>query len=344
MGIPQWDLDLLVKVCRGVWSVDPNLQAGGFPPTIQWRVGQPLGIAPSMSMFSTCHNLLLRGIAHAVGADLDCFRVLGDDVVISDSRVHEMYLSVLNEADIPISGNKSFNSTNYAEFAGFSITRQAMVRPGQWREASKSNHLSLCEEFGTPLQYEVPAHWLTIERFHLWLTKPEFNPRHDSVRFLKAASLMRAHFSLPSGIFFPTWEYRVFKTAFPESSVEKRDGWEYLAPLVSKVLDALESMPKDVFNTSLPPTIGREFACIIDTRHYLLNMLRSFYPEAFIRFLGEILQGCYPRVYGDPVLREALEVARDTLSSVYAGRSSSFWSTANFGIHYTYGRWLQVPA
>lgn len=62
LGLEPVYINALKWACTGLWSVGDELEGTGFPETMSWAVGQPLGIAPSMSMFSTFHNLLLRGL------------------------------------------------------------------------------------------------------------------------------------------------------------------------------------------------------------------------------------------------------------------------------------------
>jgi hypothetical protein len=121
-----------------------------------------------MSMFSLTHALLLAGICVICEASLDSFRVLGDDVVISDDRVHKMYIDTMKGIGVPISYHKSHSSARFAEFAGYSITPTSLVRPGQWRAVHNSNALALAVELGTPLKGEVSELLEQIQCFHLF--------------------------------------------------------------------------------------------------------------------------------------------------------------------------------
>jgi hypothetical protein len=159
----------LEYVCKGLWRCGTDVATAFARQSLTWEVGQPLGIAPSMSMFSLAHNLLLTGLCVRLRIDPeDSFRVLGDDVVISSRELAEHYQAVLAAADIPVSKAKTHVSGRYAEFAGYSITPDLMVRPGQWRPPTPSNMLSLAKELKTPLYGEVTALGERIQKAYLF--------------------------------------------------------------------------------------------------------------------------------------------------------------------------------
>lgn len=190
LGLHGEFLDALSWACEGPWQVSEELVEFGFPSTLSWAVGQPLGIKPSMSMFSLTHNLLLTGICNRLGVNpSDTFRILGDDVVIVGDDVHSMYRSFMKVMGVPISEHKSHSSSKFAEFAGYSITRDFMVRPGKFAKASLSSHLSISDEHSSLLLGEVSLDMLLAEK--LWLFRSEkYNPPNieEYSRLLKANS------------------------------------------------------------------------------------------------------------------------------------------------------------
>jgi hypothetical protein len=148
LGCPREHINLFKRVSRGTWKVQPKM-VPYFGTELQWTVGQPLGINPSMSSFALSHNLILTGLCVELGIDpLDSFRVLGDDVVCSNKELAELYRWVIGLCGISISEHKSYNSTTYAEFAGYSILPDLMVRPGRWRAASVLNIQGLVKDLG----------------------------------------------------------------------------------------------------------------------------------------------------------------------------------------------------
>lgn len=190
LGLGEEFIDALRSVSKGRWKVDESLREF-FPDVISWEVGQPLGIKPSMSLFSLAHNLLLRGMCVELGVSTSSFRVLGDDVVLRGDKLHNLYREVMAEAGVPISHSKCHSSNQFAEFAGASITRSTIMRPGRWKAAGQTNHLSIAEDLGRPLNREVSSKQLEAEKLLLF-GKGLFNPAPKNWhRYLKANSLLQ---------------------------------------------------------------------------------------------------------------------------------------------------------
>lgn len=97
-------------------------------PITQWSQGQPLGTYPSFAAFSLAHGLLVRSIEIRLGVK-DTFRVLGDDIIISNGLVYYEYRRILECLDIPISEQKSLIGLPIGEFAGHLFTRDTAFCP-----------------------------------------------------------------------------------------------------------------------------------------------------------------------------------------------------------------------
>jgi len=138
LGADSEILQLFDAAVKGEWKLP---KAFKIPrETITWGRGQPLGLLPSFSCYALFHNILLYGICEKLGIqDDDCFRILGDDIIIRDDLVHKEYLKCLKLMEIGISPEKSFSSTGYAEFAGYYITPSDVVRAGKFRPLSPDN-------------------------------------------------------------------------------------------------------------------------------------------------------------------------------------------------------------
>jgi hypothetical protein len=125
VGLPQWSLDLLGK-------------AGFHHPTkggkeiLHYGTGQPMGLYPSFALFALTHNVILHTLSRRVGVT-DSFRVLGDDVIISDSKLFTEYREFLREYSIPVSWSKSFSSSNLGEFGGIISWKGYNITPIKWR-------------------------------------------------------------------------------------------------------------------------------------------------------------------------------------------------------------------
>lgn len=202
LGLPENYISALEFMCRGKYRVNRDKLGPNFPETVSWVVGQPLGIKPSMAMFSLAHNLLLVGLCSELKLSLsDSFRVLGDDVALINDDLHTAYRDVMKGVDVPISENKCHSSQKFGEFAGYSITSTTMVRPGQWKEAVLANHLDLSLELGLPLKGEVQQSWLNAEKLHLF-REGKFVPTNEQYReyLFRNSSLMKDELREPDNL------------------------------------------------------------------------------------------------------------------------------------------------
>lgn len=136
----QMMLNLLDHCVEGLWLAPKEFNRG--TSTIRWERGQPLGLLPSFALYAFTHNILLLGICEKFQRPKDCFRILGDDIVISDDKVHLEYRKALALMRVGISEEKSFSSKAYAEFAGYYITPDELLRTGKFRPLSPDNLLS----------------------------------------------------------------------------------------------------------------------------------------------------------------------------------------------------------
>jgi len=155
LGAPDVLVKLYKAMSRGQWKVQPHLQSH-FGESLVWAVGQPLGLSPSMSSFALSHNLVLCGMCLHLGIDpTDSFRIFGDDVVCCDKQLAALYRQVVTQAGIAISEHKSYDSQSYAEFAGYSILPDTLVRPGRWRAPSVLNIQGLVKDLGASVIQEL---------------------------------------------------------------------------------------------------------------------------------------------------------------------------------------------
>jgi hypothetical protein len=201
----------LEYVCRGLWRCSADTSVAFATPSLQWEVGQPLGIAPSMSMFSLSHNMLLWGLCDKLRLNpLDSFRVLGDDVVISNDELSDEYIKILLAADIPVSTTKSHHSSKFAEFAGYSITAEHLVRPGQWRPATPVNLLALAEDLKTPLYGEVTKLYEDVQKAYLF-GKGLYDPMpEDWPMFIKISTVLQVSgLEQMTVLKAPLWYYHI---------------------------------------------------------------------------------------------------------------------------------------
>lgn len=245
LGVPQIWIDCLTAICRGRWRVGKQLvDSGFFPDFLKWEVGQPLGIRPSMSLFSTAHNLLLRGLCAMKGLNPeDAFRILGDDVVMV-KELYELYLAVVTSAGIPISWDKTFVSDTYAEFAGYSIHPDALVRPGQWRRATTQNFIELAKWAEVPLEGEVGPELLEIQKLVLFQQGLYVPPPDQYRKFLRASTqLLMRGIEQPDWIRNPIPWLSGFKKVCEDQLGDHVTFFPYVKPMLDSVWLPLRDLP-----------------------------------------------------------------------------------------------------
>lgn len=257
LGLGDVYINALKWACTGEWVVGDELQPM-FPETLSWQVGQPLGIVPSMSMFSLCHNLLLHGLAslHSVPST---FKVLGDDVVIVGDVLYNEYIALMAKVGVPISWHKCHNSQNIAEFAGYTISKTEMIRPGRWQPVDVNNHLQVAADLHILLNGEVPDNWLLYQKFHLWLRNEYVATSDEYLNFLRVNS--------EEGL--PEWPGFIsalpFHVGVIRTCVQNGLDWVILPPedsLLLRIFDGLEFPglveTKHLCWAVMPNTLGRQ--------------------------------------------------------------------------------------
>jgi len=117
-GLGYTRVSEFTRVCRSPWQTH-------FGEVLSYTKGQPMGLYGSFSLFGLTHNLLVKHL----GADKDEYRIVGDDLIISNETVAKKYLQVMRMIGVPISHHKCIMDTLYAEFAGFLVTPNSVIKP-----------------------------------------------------------------------------------------------------------------------------------------------------------------------------------------------------------------------
>jgi hypothetical protein len=148
---------MVLKSVKGIVKEDINLfedlsTANWLTPSkelVKWTKGQPLGLFPSFASFALTHGLLLRSLEIELGMhEGDNFRVLGDDVVISESILHDRYREVLSMLEVGVSESKTLISDRITEFGGRVISPSQIISIGKWREISDRSFIDLIKNIG----------------------------------------------------------------------------------------------------------------------------------------------------------------------------------------------------
>lgn len=178
-------LSLQLKVLKGIDGVleeDINLfetlsKAPWLSPSrglVKWTKGQPLGLFPSFASFALTHGLLVASLEKELGLhEGDNFRVLGDDIVISDLRLNRRYREVLSMLEVGVSESKTLTSNQVTEFGGRVIFPDQIISAGKWREISDRSFIDLLRNVGPgyikylrPRQRKVAEKIITLP--HPW--------------------------------------------------------------------------------------------------------------------------------------------------------------------------------
>nr|UJQ92439.1 MAG: putative RNA-dependent RNA polymerase [Mitoviridae sp.] len=87
--------------------------------SVKYQAGQPMGAYSSWPAMALTHHALVRISARRAGKTVffERYVILGDDLVIADSRVAEEYKKLCGELDMPISEAKTHVSEDTYEFA-----------------------------------------------------------------------------------------------------------------------------------------------------------------------------------------------------------------------------------
>jgi len=171
-------IDLLHDLSRGRWYSPKLSPFNKDDDYLMWKTGQPLGLYPSFGLFALTHGLLIRTIEEEFGVS-GSFRVLGDDVIISDSRVALRYKEIINQVGCSISESKSLISKDFGEFAGKIVGSQGVIPVEKWKDFSVNNPFGPIDCLGIPGLQFVPKVYRKRMRFLSSLPHPfgrELNP------------------------------------------------------------------------------------------------------------------------------------------------------------------------
>jgi hypothetical protein len=182
--------------------------------SVRYACGQPMGALSSWAMLAFTHHFLVQFAAFRAGyvGWFQYYLVLGDDLVILDSRVAKQYLRVMRELDVGVNPSKSLVSNRgIAEFAKRVVSCDAMFSGVSLKEFTK-----ISSNFGMILE--------TITKFSVSL--PSF------LRFMGLGSFSAGHHS-PSifirthkAMLYRLYEIKVFGVAL----------FEYFTPWVRYLL------------------------------------------------------------------------------------------------------------
>lgn len=97
---------------------------------IKYSVGQPMGAYSSWAVFALCHHIIIRSLFRSIKVSYrNRYRILGDDLVIANVEVANLYKLVMSDLGVEISQKKSYQSADSFEFAKRFFTKTQEVTP-----------------------------------------------------------------------------------------------------------------------------------------------------------------------------------------------------------------------
>jgi len=108
-SIERWSYGHFIASSRGVWANGLNYSS--------WKRGQPLGSWPSFEVLTITHHLILEALSVYSGRIDSPYGICGDDNVIFDRNVYNLYGRCMKQAGNPLSYGKSFDN-RLVEFTG----------------------------------------------------------------------------------------------------------------------------------------------------------------------------------------------------------------------------------
>lgn len=108
------------------------------------HIGEPtcaaMGLPGTFPLFSFTLHVVIRTLMRLnLVCDTDCYRLLGDDIVISSRRVADALTRLFEIWKIPVSKHKCFSSTRLAEFAGTIYYKGHDITPVKWSVMSEAS-------------------------------------------------------------------------------------------------------------------------------------------------------------------------------------------------------------
>lgn len=111
-------LNNLVPKLGDIWASLLDIEWEFKNSYIRYSVGQPMGALSSWAMLALTHHVIVKAAALRVGiSSFSDYALLGDDIVIRNSKVADSYLEIMKSLGVSINLNKSVISDNFAEFA-----------------------------------------------------------------------------------------------------------------------------------------------------------------------------------------------------------------------------------
>lgn len=144
----RFPIDLIADVLRGAltptyveawrnvmvgfpFTIPSRLRKEGDPSEVSYSVGNPMGFYSSWGSFALAHHFVVYWCCQDLGIPWGTARyvLLGDDILIGDPRLGELYQKRILSLGIEVSPQKTYVSTEVCEFAKRYLYRGEEVTP-----------------------------------------------------------------------------------------------------------------------------------------------------------------------------------------------------------------------
>jgi hypothetical protein len=134
---------------------------------IQWLQGQPLGLIFSFNLFSITLGLIYAGVSYHLresdftyDPDKNCQYVfVGDDLAHFEKIQADLVKDLLSSVGIPVSADKTVESTEAVEFTSRLITRQKIIASPKWKSFDDDNFFDFAKAYGERVHWIYPWKW-----------------------------------------------------------------------------------------------------------------------------------------------------------------------------------------
>jgi hypothetical protein len=284
---------------------------------VMWKVGQPLGLLSSWAAFSLTHHALIQFCAHSVGLnDFKSYAVLGDDVVIWNTKVATYYKELLGEIGVTINQSKSLigdSTHNRVEFAKRILLDGVEVTGLKWDLLHMSaRHLTMFPDLiriSNERHYDLPwtafgvPAWRSLKRVGLLaallldtlgtlppsfegyegIPKITISQLRDKVLELRVALIKEQQARIDEYLTAakPLSEYFNSRGIYFAESKLKSRGWDVnnLHPIVWAINKRGEDLAIALSLTDIPPTEDKPYGGYQEIEYLPLPSIGSYFED-----------------------------------------------------------------
>jgi hypothetical protein len=93
---------------------------------VTYQCGQPMGCYASWPLFALAHHLVVEYAAHKCNVlkPKNLYRLIGDDVLISDRRIAQVYVNLMEALGLTLNKGKTVISTEADEYSAAEVAKQ----------------------------------------------------------------------------------------------------------------------------------------------------------------------------------------------------------------------------